>query len=299
MPEGTLCNLCGSASNRPWRLIEGWQLVRCRDCGHIWLPSTSANFQALYDEGYFEGHYFAKSYNEEEITRQVQESKPRIDLLERYAKRGMLLDVGCGLGFFLAAARSTGWSVVGIDLSSYAVKWARERLNLPVICGTLESAPIEPESMDAITFWHSLEHIADPTSAVRTAYRLLKPGGILLVQVPNVASLERHFLRDRWSGWDLPMHLHHFSPRTLRWLAKRAGFRVLGDQYQASMPILNWIRSFTPWPKRSPRAENRGGNAAPNAPVRYLSLKRKTLPILSRLITGRGYTLIAAKAMGA
>lgn len=139
---------------------------------------------------------------------------------------GRLLDFGCGGGRFLERMHRLGWKVTGLDISPAAVQRVRHQLGLPALVGSLPHPDLQPASFDTITMWHSLEHVHDPREVLRQAYFLLAPGGQLIVAVPNIESLAFHWFRRAWYGLDLPRHLTHFAPTTLRWMLERTGFHV-------------------------------------------------------------------------
>jgi SAM-dependent methyltransferase len=139
-------------------------------------------------------------------------------------ERGRLLDVGCGTGEFLAHARTIGWDVLGVEPSPRAAAQA-EALGVTVR-RTDDLATVDDGPFDAITMWHVLEHLHDPGAALDAARRLLAPGGRLLVGVPNHDSLDAGAYGDAWYAWDVPRHLWHFTPATLRRLLARHGLAV-------------------------------------------------------------------------
>jgi len=146
---------------------------------------------------------------------------------------GRLLDVGCATGVFLDGMRRRGWQVQGVEPSTYAVRYARERFGLDVFEGLLEAAALPTASFDAITMWDVLEHVHEPRPVLSELARLLRPGGILVLSLPNPDSLEARLLDEFWLGWDLPRHLNLFRPALLREHLARHG-----------MPVER-IRSFT------------------------------------------------------
>jgi SAM-dependent methyltransferase len=140
--------------------------------------------------------------------------------------QGRLLDFGCGGGSFLQRMDQLGWQATGVDISTVAVERIREQLGLRALVGSLPHSELTRGSFDVVTMWHSLEHVHDPLGALRAAHDLLTPGGRLLVAAPNIDSLPFRWLGPSWYGLDLPRHLTHFSPATLRCMLERAGFRV-------------------------------------------------------------------------
>jgi 2-polyprenyl-3-methyl-5-hydroxy-6-metoxy-1,4-benzoquinol methylase len=138
---------------------------------------------------------------------------------------GRLLEVGCGAGARLARLRDRGWDVHGQEVDAVAAEVARQTYNLPVVVAPLESAGFSENSFDAVAANHVIEHVPDPVELLRQSWRLLRPGGDLIIVTPNVDSfLHRHF-GACWRHLDPPRHLHLFSPKTLRQATERAGFR--------------------------------------------------------------------------
>jgi 2-polyprenyl-3-methyl-5-hydroxy-6-metoxy-1,4-benzoquinol methylase len=139
---------------------------------------------------------------------------------------GRLLDFGCGGGSFLERMRDLGWDVTGVDASPATVRMLRDDLRLRAIEGSLPHAELRPGSFDCVTMWHSLEHVHEPLAVLRSAFRLLAPGGHVVVAVPNIDSWPAKGFGGEWFGLDLPRHLTHFDPASLRSMLGLAGFRV-------------------------------------------------------------------------
>jgi 2-polyprenyl-3-methyl-5-hydroxy-6-metoxy-1,4-benzoquinol methylase len=140
-----------------------------------------------------------------------------------------VLDVGCNVGSFLAALRArTGCAVVGLEPAPIPARYAREHFQLDVREAFLEEAAdsFAPASFDAITLWHVLEHLRAPRRELQIIHALLKPGGTLIVEVPNFADPLRRLFGSSWAYVDVPRHLLHFTPRTLRMVLEHAGFAV-------------------------------------------------------------------------
>lgn len=147
-----------------------------------------------------------------------------------YCAPGRLLDFGCGAGDFMKRMRAYGWNVEGLDFSASIVVALREGAGLRVHLGTLPHPDIRPESFDVVTMWQSLEHMPGPREVLRAAYTTLRPGGALVIGVPNFASWSFRRFQQNWTGLDLPRHLTHFTPQTLSRMVETEGFRVLSVQ---------------------------------------------------------------------
>lgn len=164
----------------------------------------------------------------------------KVALLNRLApRRGRLFDYGCGTGHFLAAAKADGWQVAGVEPNAQAREEATRRTGQPIGSGSL--LDFEPESFDAITLWHVLEHVHTLNDTLSQLISRLKPDGVLLIAVPNVESLDAQHYRQDWAAYDVPRHLYHFSARTMTQLLKKHKLTVLEtlpmalDAYYVSM----------------------------------------------------------------
>lgn len=140
--------------------------------------------------------------------------------------QGRLLDVGCGPGRLLQELRGHGWDVYGVDFSSVAVSRAQS-VGLNVRQSDLLTAGFENNFFDVVLFSHSLEHVYDPIATLHEARRILRPGGSLLLYLPNAGSVEARLFGQWWIAWDPPRHLFHFNRRSVTRLLDKAGFGVV------------------------------------------------------------------------
>lgn len=157
--------------------------------------------------------------------------------------RGRLLDVGCGNGEFLIRARTLGWDVGGIEPDPAAARMAREISGIPVLAPTLEEAALLPDSFDAITLSHVVEHLLDPVATLRECRRVLKPGGRLVLTTPNIESLGHSTWKENWVGLDPPRHILLFSPSGLRRCVEQAGLQVVELRTLARFASWMWVAS--------------------------------------------------------
>lgn len=237
--EETACLSCGCDTWTP--LVEApdrtpggdglwFMVVRCQECG-LCFTNPRPNFASI--ARFYRADY--PPHQPKEHALQGPHWWRRLPIprggeaLRKHLPwhgHGRLLDFGCGAGSFLVRMRQQGWSAVGVDASESTVAYLRDQLGLEAFAGSLPHPALEDGSFDVITMWQSLEHVHQPLSVVQAAFHLLAPGGKVIVAVPNIDSLAFRWFGSAWSGLDLPRHLVHFGPATLRLMLHRAGFRV-------------------------------------------------------------------------
>jgi len=239
------CPLCGSTAATPGiggtdRLFatttRRFELVRCRGCGLLrQSPMPAADEIASF---YPENYWFAADGTtagrlEEAYRRMVLRDHVRFvrAALKKVDPRAPVLDVGCGGGLFLGMLRERGCKVLGLDVSAEAAGIAWRRHGVPAVCGLLENEPLAPGSCAAVTMFHVLEHLPDPRAYLEAAGRLLRPGGTLVVQVPNAACWQFRLLGAAWTGVDVPRHLVDFRARDIETLVASCGFRVVRSKH--------------------------------------------------------------------
>jgi 2-polyprenyl-3-methyl-5-hydroxy-6-metoxy-1,4-benzoquinol methylase len=160
-------------------------------------------------------------------------------LIESLAgKASTLLDVGCATGHFLAECKAHNWQVQGTEPDAGARAQAQEKV-LPVVESIFDLAP-EP-TYKVVTLWHVLEHVHRLQETVAQLYSLVEPGGYLLIAVPNRLSYDAQKYGADWAAYDVPRHLYHFDPESLKSLTQQAGFSfierkpMIFDAYYVSM----------------------------------------------------------------
>ncbi len=246
-------------------------VVKCRSCQMIFTnPRPDADSI---------GQFYPADYRPHRRPRKMRQATDKPSLFGRITGRsvperdgtlpwvgqGRLLDFGCGGGGYLKRMAELGWQVTGLDAAVGAVREVQEKLGLRAIVGTLPHADLTPCSFDVVTMWHSLEHVHQPLAILREAHSLLVPGGKLVVACPNIESWAFHTFGPSWFGLDLPRHLNHFTPSTLRDMLAAGGFRV---------EELRLIR-HSDWLRSSAKLAVRQGTAAPwQKPLRWKPLAK-------------------------
>ncbi len=257
--EEVACDLCGSAkSEQMYALVDTFYhlpgefvMRRCVECGLMYLSPrpTPHSISRYYPRDYasyrppIEDEHFA-------LMRYMRRRKliKRRALIEKYSglREGRILDVGCATGLFLHEMQTSGWETVGIEPIQSAAEFARLRFGLEIFQGMLGDAPFSPQSFDVITFWDVLEHTFSPSAELAHAARLLRPGGVIAINVPNWNSFDRRPFGANWQGFDPPRHLYVFSQQTLTQFLARAGFHVL--DWVCFMPgFFTWVVSVQRW----------------------------------------------------
>jgi SAM-dependent methyltransferase len=206
-----------------------FSLVRCRSCG-LMRTNPRPTQQTI-------GYYYPEEYvpHQPKIASSAKVSSLRRGLrrfiagLELNTQRippmnpGRVLEVGCASGSFLSMMRARGWEAEGIEFSERAAAVARS-LGFRVDSGPLELAEERVRSYDLICAWMTLEHLHEPVAALEKLGRWTRPGGWIAVSVPNAGSLEFRLFRDAWYALQLPTHLYHFTPKTIREMLVRSGW---------------------------------------------------------------------------
>jgi 2-polyprenyl-3-methyl-5-hydroxy-6-metoxy-1,4-benzoquinol methylase len=215
------CSVCGLEecqplfSARDYLSGHEFAVVRCRRCGLSYVnPRPAAEeIGKYYSDGYYgKRHAFFPALMMELRARKL----PELNV------NGRLLDIGCGHGDFILSCRKHGWRVAGVEQAQAPVMALKERLGIEVY-EPEALAGLEAASFDVVTIWHVLEHLPEPERSLREVHRLLKPGGIALIEVPNFGGWQGRFGGPFWFHLDVPRHLFHFDRAALAQLLRHSG----------------------------------------------------------------------------
>ena len=217
-----MCAVCGEEGSIPFLAAPDryhgrqklYQLLRCPSCSLVWLSNPPQPTEM--------SEHYGADYDRSVATAGEEPNRwrGRWEMLSQYKSGGAILDLGCSAGGFLAGLRNSSWRLYGIDMSEAVAREARARSGAEVFVGDILDAPFPPESFDAITGFHVLEHLYRPRDVLAKISEWLKPDGIFCAMVPNIDSAGSHIFQSYWYALELPRHLSHFSPKSLRILAQ-------------------------------------------------------------------------------
>ncbi len=210
------CRICGADNLIEFIRFDKWTVRKCLQCGHgITHPQPDPDeLEQLYNKKYFSLHYEEVQPDQKAFIKKIRQEDSRVKFLRSSKNGGSLLDIGCGKGYFLYACKKY-FDCTGFDISDANQAFISNTLNLKLAISTWNTASFEKESFHAITLWHSLEHIADPFSALKKCTEWLKRDGVIIIEVPNHGGTDGKLFYDKWSGWDLPFHIHHYTRKSL------------------------------------------------------------------------------------
>jgi 2-polyprenyl-3-methyl-5-hydroxy-6-metoxy-1,4-benzoquinol methylase len=224
----THCPVCGATQLKTLFSVTDYSvskkefpLVECEQCTLRFtqdIPSATAI--APYYQ--FED-YISHTNSNKGIINQLYRQVRKITLLEKKnlihkttgLSTGNLLDMGSGTGAFAGYMKKAGWQVTGLEPDEGARKVAYQEFGV-VLSDTSSFYELAPAQFDVITLWHVLEHVHELQSYIQQLKKLLKPTGKLIIAVPNYTSVDASYFGPQWAAYDVPRHLYHFSPSSMR-----------------------------------------------------------------------------------
>lgn len=249
----TSCPSCNGTHIQPlmnctdyYATRETFELYHCNDCGFTF--TQDAPVEAEIGKYYASPDYISHSDTRKGAMNLIYHWVRKLMLVrkahlveeEAGIKKGSLLDIGTGTGYFPYAMKCRGWKVEAIEKNTQARNFAEEHFGLHI----KEDEAIKqfaPASFDVITLWHVMEHLEHLDETWQQLLKLLKPSGILIIAVPNCSSTDAKHYGCYWAAYDVPRHLWHFTPKTIRLFSERHGFKLVSlypmrfDAYYVSM----------------------------------------------------------------
>jgi len=245
----TNCPVCGSADIRNVIAAkdytvsgETFSIAACVVCTHRFTQDVPS---AAYIGPYYKSeNYISHTNTSKGLINSLYQSvrkrtlKQKRKLIERTTgiKKGNLLDVGAGTGAFANEMKQAGWQVTGLEPDADARKVGKEMFNVE-LADTNQFYQLPSSSFDAITMWHVLEHVHDLQGYIAQLRSLLKEDGKLFIAVPNYTSKDAAIYKEYWAAYDVPRHLYHFSPQSMKTLVEKHGMKI--KTYKAM-----WFDSF-------------------------------------------------------
>lgn len=250
--KNVLCNLCGGNNSSLFlkspgpaekktsfsttsQAVAGESIVKCQDCGLIYVNPRPPDWLVK------------KEYSLKEEKEYIKDARGRIvsfqrslKIIKSYRGSGKILDVGCAAGFFLKIAKDGGFEVYGVEPNHWLADWGRKNLMLDIFPRSFEKANFPGDFFDVATFWDVLEHLTDPLGALARTNRILKKGGIVVVNYPDIDSLPAKVFGKRW-WFVISGHLFYFTPETISKMLAKAGFEVIKNQHHFQTLSLSYL----------------------------------------------------------
>ena len=228
--ERVACVICGSDITKPLfnfdytqqGIKEPFHIVKCHRCGLVYNTPrlTEEWMNKLYDKNYY---VFDKS-REEYYLQKAKVDYQKIEMLKM--RPGKLLEVGCSKGYLLDIAKRKGWEVRGVEISSYAARFATTNFEIPVHQGTIENLEPHDGYFDLIVAIDVIEHSRDPLEFLKACRKKMKAEGALLIDTPNIGSIFYRLSGKNWYGFN-PYHIYSFNLKQLRKLAEMSNLYII------------------------------------------------------------------------
>jgi 2-polyprenyl-3-methyl-5-hydroxy-6-metoxy-1,4-benzoquinol methylase len=234
------------------------RFVRCPECSLIWRIFPEQDPTNYDDSSYFEGGY------EKKRRRRINKSLEQLSYIEKFIDRKEnLLEIGCSVGYFLEAAGLKGWHPVGTDISEYAVNRCNEQ-GYEAYCKDLSELIETGETYQVVALKHVFEHFPDPVDKVNEFKKLLKPGGLLVINVPNGKYYKARLLKGNYKKFFSAaqggyQHYFYYNHNNLADLMQKQGFKTLMintplnnllDRVSLSKEIFSVFQINNPSPER-------------------------------------------------
>ncbi len=228
--EYCLCTLCDSTTSLEIMKKDGFSIVECSNCQLVYVNPRLK--KELYLESYM-SHNYGHVINELALSsheyRKKRFGQERVEFIECYLDLNLkkeLLDIGSASGFFMEAAAERGWSCTGIELSQVALDFSRKRGN-NVLSQPLENLDFQRNAFSVVTMFDVLEHLHNPDQTLQIIGKILQPGGLLYIYVPNWNSASRLLIgQDSHFIWPTH-HLTYFTPKTISLFLQKYGFEIV------------------------------------------------------------------------
>jgi SAM-dependent methyltransferase len=250
------CPLCGSsnhgilyekAKDRHYQIQGEFTIEKCNECSLVFLnpmPDDSI-LTTFYPEDFYAYQEFTEQPNQIKqflkkfLVPGVGTNDPKFD------KPGKMLDIGCGSGQFLSKMREQGWDTYGVEVSTDAATLGKNSAGLNIFAGSLLEANFPSNHFDYIRSNHSFEHVYNPNETMAEIKRILKPGGKLMIGVPNINSLNANSYKQYWWYLGAPVHTYNYSVKSLTRMMEKYDLTVENVGYNSHyMGILGSLQIY-------------------------------------------------------
>ncbi len=221
------CPVCKYSDSLPFITVNKFTVVKCKNCDLAFTILPTSHDVNKYNTVHYAENYLAGYENRKE--RLVKRFMVRLKDIERHKRGGNLLDVGCSTGLFLRTVQENSiyqWKLFGIDINKNSIQFAQTKVNASFFCFSLHKKKFKKGFFDCITCFDVLEHDVDIKGNLKEIHRILKPGGLLVIQLPNYKSVMAYLCGQNWDWWSVPDHILHFSPSVLSKIVSENGFMV-------------------------------------------------------------------------
>lgn len=231
------CQICGNDEFLNYIITKDYflsqkefSIVRCTNCGFLFTyPRPDPDeLKKYYESDEYISHSTAKKNFLTKLYLYVRKYsiRKKARLISKYTETKNVLDFGCGTGEFLSYIRDQGVTTFGIEPNPSARDFASRKYNLDIYEG-FKSLPEVENSFDAVTLWHSLEHVDDLNTVISNIKKVIKKEGIVVVGIPNFESKDAKIYGKYWSAYDVPRHLYHFNKASISKLFDKHGFVMI------------------------------------------------------------------------
>ncbi len=242
--EFTPCDICGNKNFSPLLQVRALkrQIVRCDDCGLVLVNPPEQGYLSIDFE---DEEVRKKKYDQinemlhenfglrdKDVLKQEEKWKrvhfqSRVGEIQKHQKSGKLLDVGCALGFFLSVVPNEHFDIYGVEPCDISANIAKTKFGGRIFHGTLKEVNLPENSFDIVTMINVIEHVASPNELLKEVHKIMRVGGVLMIETPTLDSLWPKLLKERWWNYREPEHHFFFSSQTMKKLLDANGFALI------------------------------------------------------------------------
>lgn len=224
------CKICDSNDSIIISEVNGIKILRCNNCGQFYADVEAHANQIVYTQNYYVGYRMLENVGKQRYF------KKTVEQITSLIPCGKLLDIGCGTGDFLEQAKGI-FQIYGIETSQWAAKYAVNRLGCQIKTEGLKDSAYPAEYFDVVHCHHVIEHVEDPLTFLMDVRRILKPKGVLVIEIPNEFGHAINYIKNSFrailfrKGWvpvtPPPEHRFYFSDSTFQSLIVKANFTII------------------------------------------------------------------------